>query len=455
MNKLFFIFAFFVIVLYSLPLITPNFACGLVKDSENISSSWREVIIYPEKNTSSFITCQINPENKFCCDLEEIKGLSVGERVFAEVFDKESGFVSNRRDLIITEEGYDLFPEMIIQKAISISSPSERIFINKSSVLINIFLAENYNNLNYSLNSSKGYFEEHFCEKCTNILLPISLAKGKNEIIITAYGDREISEKIIFYNLDYLNFSRKVICNKCELRDTYFYVPSEQNITFLSSFNSSHNISGDFLFYFPSEWSLLSSSGKQDFSPTHNILKSKIEDKRDFSINYSLTSPKVFIKTDYLFYQKIENQELITKLRVFKSKLIPFHKKNIFSTGYFIKTSQEKASPTEPVVLNPNGGFIQLLAIFPNKEVIESYSNIKFDVKDSGKSIESYFTILTSIPDQDIEKIWVIFKVEKEKEIQVYLMDKEISLEFYREDANYAYYSAWLYEKGPFKIIIL
>ena len=450
MGKKYLIFILFLVILSSLPLVTSNFVCGIVNDSKGVSSSWRNILIYSEEHPDQSIICRSNPENKFCCDLENV---SIGDNVFAEVFDEESGFVSNKVNLVITGEGYDLFPQMNMEKAILINSPNNRIFINQSQLSMNLSLAENYDSLNYSFNSLNHSFEEHFCDNCGSFLLPLNLDKGKNEIILTAYGDREISEKIDIYNLDYLILDINVICNKCKKTEDYFYVPSGDNITFSSSFNSSHNISGEFLFYFPSEWALYNSSIKEDFSATHNAIKETIDNKKESTKNYSFVSPNVFIKTDYLFYQKLDNQESTTRVRVFKLKIIPFHKKKPFEQGYFNQALAQRASPDEPVILYSKEDYLQTIAIFPNIEIDKAYSNLKFETKKSGGKIEHIFTILTSIQNKDIESIFLVFKVENGKNIHVYEGSRELSLELYKNSQDYTYYSTWAYDKGPFIVI--
>ena len=85
--------------------------------------------------------------------------------------------------------------------------------------------------------------------------------------------DREISEKIVLYNLDYFNFNIDFFCDKCKQKKKFFYIPSGEEILIKSSFNSSHNISGDFLFYFPSHWVLSDLSKYEDFSVSHNVIK--------------------------------------------------------------------------------------------------------------------------------------------------------------------------------------
>lgn len=456
MNKWSLFFVIFFILLFSLSFVSSNFVCGFVNDSQNFSSSWANVIIYPDENHSSIINCEVNSENKFCCDTEEIPSFTytVGKKIFAEIFDQKAGFVAGPVSLYLTGEGYDLFTQMNLQKAIIINSPGERIFINQSSVLLNISLAENYNGLRYSLNSSQGFSQENVCNNCTSIILPVNLSKGKNEITLTAYGNREISEKITIYNLDYINFELEVFCDKCKIKPGYFYVPSQENITFSSSFNASHNLSGEFLFYFPFDWILFNSSNLGDFSTTHNILSENITDKMKFTINYTFESPKTLIKREYYFYQKLENYELISKVIVFRFKFIPFRNVKPFINYYFNTPLNQRGSTDHPIILDSTEDSLETVAIFPKKEILNSYSSLKFEAEKNRKNKEYVFTILTSILPRDIDKIFLLFKIQKGKSIQVFSGTNTIHLTLYQQDQNFTYYSAYVHKKGPFKVRI-
>ncbi|HJX50600.1 MAG TPA: hypothetical protein VJ438_04005 [Candidatus Nanoarchaeia archaeon] len=456
MNKLYAFLIFFLILVITLPFISSNFVCGVVGDSNESSSSWKTLIVYQEAKPFSFIKCKVNPESKFCCDLDELSATppNPGDKVFAEVFDEESGFVSEPVSLVLTGEGYDVFPEMNLQEAITINSPDERIFLNQSSILMNISLAENYENLKYTINSSDGFFIGQACTDCANSIFSLNLSKGKNDITLTSYGDRQISENITIYNLDYLNFKINASCNKCILKNNILYVPSGKNVTLYSSFNSSHAISGDFSLLFPLEWTLFNSSEVSDFSTTHQILTESVINRKDFLVIYSFQTPKGIIKQEYSFYQNIENIDSLTKIMVYKLNLIPFHKSKHFEEGYFNRAIFQKASPTEPIVLIPKRDYLELVAIFPNINISKSYSNIKLETKRKGRNMESLFNIITNIPKKNIDKIFIVLRTQKGKNIEIYSNKNKIPLEFYEEDSNYTYYSAFVYEKGPFTVRI-
>ncbi len=457
MNKGCFFLVTLIALIFSISFINANFVCGFVNDSQNFSSSWSNILIYPAENNSAFSSCEVSPENKFCCDLDEIPSFnySIGRQIVAEVFDEQGGFVGGPVILSLTGEGYDVFPDMYLQKAIIINSPSDNIFTNISSIWINISLASGYNNLNYTLNSSSGFSQEHLCTNCTDPYFLIPLDKGRNELNVIAYNDyRQMSYKKIFYNLDYLNMSLNVFCDKCKVKNKGFYIPSNENITFSSSFEASHNISGDFLFYFPSDWELLNISDTSDFSGTHSVITEHVEDQKDFSVNYTLQSPKTFIKKEYSFSQEFGNENLTSTAILFKWGIIPFKKLKQFDKHYFYFSKIQMGSEIHPIILQSKADYIQLAAIYPKINIENTRSSIKFTEKKHGKNKGEYFTILTSISQKYIKNIFLVFKVEKGRQIQVYDDKTRLNLNFYKNDSSYTYYSAYINKKGPFRVRI-
>ena len=201
-----------VLLLMFLQNVSANFVCGEVESNENYLPIWMNVIVYYESNPEEVTNCKINSEQKFCCDLWDIKSVSFAKdkKVFAEVFDLESGFVSNPVSLITTSEGFSVFPTLKIEKAIKISD-FKKIIINEDSVFLNISLNERYNNLKYSVNSSEGFFERDLCSDCLKYEFYADVSRGKNEITLIAYNfDGEVEENFEVYSLDYLNLERKI-----------------------------------------------------------------------------------------------------------------------------------------------------------------------------------------------------------------------------------------------------
>ncbi|MFA5764463.1 MAG: hypothetical protein WC915_06665, partial [archaeon] len=135
-----------------------------------------------------------------------------------------------------------------------------------------------------------------------------------------------------------------------------------------------------------------------------------------------------------------------------KSKLIPFHIPKRFERNHFYYLPMQKCSINEPVILNSDEEYLNLVAIFPRRSIEQSYSNLNFDVQKRFFKKQDSFTIFTSIQKKDIDYIFLSFKVEEGKSINVYSNKNKINLELYKKESNYQYYSARVSEKGPFVV---
>jgi hypothetical protein len=455
MGKINFIFVFFAVLIFCLSFISSNFVCGEVTGSEDFSPVWTTVTVYFEENKSEFTECKVNPENKFCCDLENISSVEfeVGKKVLAEIIDSKRGFIAGPVSLYLTDGGYDVFPEINLEQAIKLNLPSEKIFIKESLLSLNMSSTKKDSSIWYSLNSSENYIGQELCANCTSSEFLIPLSKGKNELVLTIVGDKPISKEILIYNLDYLNFNIDFICSKCKKKKNFFYIPADEEIIVNLSFNSSHPISGDFYIYFPGKWVLLNPYNR-DLSETHAGYIENIDNLSYSSYTYLIKTPKSFIKQNYIFYQRLNDNELLTKVRVFNLKLIPFYKNNDFKKEYQSNVLSQRTSVNEPIVLNPNLSYIKTIAIFPNQEIINSNSYLKYDSENIRDKSKSKFTIRTSLPKESIENIYFIFKVRKGESIDVKLRGEDLPLQFYEEDDDFTYYSASAHEKGPFEVRI-
>jgi len=150
-------------------------------------------------------------------------------------------------------------------------------------------------------------------------------------------------------------------------------------------------------------------------------------------------------------YQKIENEESLINVSVSRLRLIPFYNPEPLEISYFNESLLQKGSPDEPIVLNSIETNLKLVAIFPNVDIIKSYSYLMFDMERNNRD-EYFFTLLTTIAENDIDRLFLVFQVEKGKSIELYLNENKIPLEFYDEDPNYIYYSAYVHQKGPFMV---
>lgn len=449
MNKFYLFFCILLIISFSSQLIEGKFVCGYVNDSSESSSAWEKVIVYASENPLIVTNCKINPENKYCCDLDELNlKINPGKKVFAEIYNQDTGLVAAPVSKYLTEEGYDIMPELNLEKAITLNWSHKSLVMNQSSISVNALLSKSYANMKYRINEGQN---EQVCTNCTSIDFTIPLIKGKNEILITAYGNREISEKLIIYNLDYFNINFSIECNKCIKKEDVLYVPTLSDVIILSSFNSSHPISGDFLLYFPAEWGFNDSGLLRDYSLTHKILTENISEESYFFKNYNMQSPKTTFKREYFFNQKFENINFTKKVIVYRNNFFPFKRIKKFEKNYFTGYLNQKGSPDEPIIINSTVSYLKTVAIFPKTIIEESYSAIITDKK--GK--ENYFSIYSTLSESEINSIFLVFHIEKGKNIE--LLDsfgKKVKLELYKQDTVYDYYSSFTNTKGPFIVNI-
>lgn len=447
--------AVFSLFVFNINLVNSSFVCGFVNDSNKISADWANVKVYYAENISDFTNCQTSPENKFCCDLENISSVqfSTGKKVFAEVYDLKRGLVAEPVSLYLTDEGYNIFPDMKIKKAFSLNIKNKNLVLDSSSIPVTFSSYKNLDNLYYNINSSERQFNNTLCENCNFSIFSIPLSKGKNELILSSgYSEEseELYERINIYNLDYLDIGVNVFCDKCKAKKNFLYIPSNQEVTINYYFNSSHNISGEFLFYLPRDWTLINSSDSSDFSLTHKGVIKRVEDQSFLSFNYTIKSPKKIIKQDYLVYQKINGYSDSTKVRAFRLKFLPFHKINPFQEDFPDNVLEQSSSESNPIILESENQYLETVAIFSKNEFTSSRSYIESKENKREKDKEIEFNILTTLPKKEIEKIFLMFKVEKDKSLEIVYMGEPLLLKLHKEDPNYNYYSVYLSENAPF-----
>ncbi len=458
MKKILIKFLFFFIFLISLSDVQGNFACGILNNSENYSSSWENVFVYYSDNPLEYSTCKVNPEKKFCCDLDEIKSIKweKGKLIFAEVFDSETGYFAGPVSLITSEEGYDVFPEMSLKKAIKLNSPIKKILINESYIVLNLTLDEKFNNLNFSEISSSRNFSQELCKNCTDISFNISLEKGKNLIDLVAYRGREIHERFNIYSLDYLNISSFYECKGCYIKGKKVFLPSDTEINLTISITSSHKINQEISIYFPKDWLILNNSFIEDYSDSHSKIRYSLSE--NFSnIFLSFKTPKIFLnRNDFLRYEIgdffIDDKVIILKI----GKFFPIHSSKKFSKKtYFDYSLKNQISPQEPLVLlNLNHPNFDLIAIYPKKSIKDSFISLIYTKKQILKpGVKVYeFHVLTNVPKKDIEKVLLRFKIPKNKSIELKNSLEIIPINKYKEDSFYEYFEVYLDNLDVFRI---
>lgn len=443
-----------IIFLLNLNLVSPSFVCGIVNDSLTSSSDWVPVRVYFEENISDFTECQVNPEKKFCCDLENISSVNVevGKKVYAEIYDTKRKLTAGPIFVYLTDEGYNIFPTMNLEELPSFNISHNEIIVNDSSMYLSFSSSKNTNNFSYKLALPEGEIKERLNNNNYFPNVSIPLSKGENELFLISESiDKEEFERFLIYNLDYFDVGVNIFCNKCKLKNDFLYAPSNKEIIMNLYFNSSHNISGEFLTYLPQDWTITSYSNLSDVSLTHKAITHKINDKAYFSINYTVKLPKRLIKQDYFIYQKVNNYDKQTKLRSFSIGFLPFRKSNRFEESFPKGTLEQSTSPKNPIILkNQDKGTLETVAIFPNSEISSSYSYVDYQVKKRKRANTEEFNILTTLSDDKIEKIFLIFRVKKENFIEVYYENALLELDIYDEDEAYNHYSVYIPGKGHF-----
>ena len=450
-------FILVLVVFSSLSSVNANFVCGEVESSEIMSPAWMEVSVYYEEQPSNILFCPINSQNKFCCDLEEISSVNweVGKNVFAELFDEETGYVAGPVQLTTTEESYDLFPSMNLSKAINISSSKPSIFLRDDKIILNISLNRDYSSLRYTLTNSQGAIGNPICSDCSSANLELSALKGKNQIVILASdGGRDIFETLDFYYLDYLNLNTSFECDKCFLKKKWFAIPSNSNVTANFFINASHNVSGILTAYVPLSWD---SESSIDYSESHYELNWNITYKKEFFVTENLQAPSGWKNKRFLFKLNFEENSLDTK--VFVYNIFRFHSptifwKRFFKNKYSFDNNFKKISPENPLVIKSESPYVDLVAIYPKKEMIMPSASLKYDEKKRLKKRMLDLEIISDFANKDIENILLKFKIPSGKKVKLYSGRNEMDLTESSKAEEYTYYEARLSKKEKLRLEI-
>lgn len=470
---------FLLFFLVSIQLVSANFACGIVKDSEeNISAAWMDVNVYYSEAPDKITTCKVSPaEGKYCCDPQDIKGVSwaIGKEINAEILDIQKGYVAGPVSLIVTGEGYDLFPDMQIEKAIKIHSLSNGEIINTSRIFVNVSVASIFNKISYSLylNDSSELNSSliEVCSNCSHAEFYLeNLTFGTYYLTLTASGFKgNISSRIYFTKPYQISFGRKIECKGC----TENYVPSGRRVKITIFVNSSEPLFGALTDYFPSDWKYIPSKSNEEevfelFSESHNMIKWEINGT-NIEKTYTLKSPKNFITRKYFFQSEFGGY----KSKIYDVILFRFYKFFSFKKKFLedrIKLENilrySHVSEHEPIVIFFKDSYLSELAIFSNtsQDNVHAYIKKLKNFKPKLKNSERPFEIFSNIPEENIEKILLRFRVEKpEKDSMLenvslfsYNEDsetwKKLNSSFYKEDEKYSYYEAYVFSKGVFTI---
>ncbi|MGV8152581.1 MAG: hypothetical protein ACP5OG_05860 [Candidatus Nanoarchaeia archaeon] len=441
----------------SLNFVDANFVCGEVKDSQdNVSAYWYDVMIYYPINRSRFTSCQVSPAgNKYCCDAEAIPGKEwkAGDIVHAEIFDSESGYVSGPVSIKTSAEAYDVLPIMKLEKVIDLRNLSRLIISNSSKYFINASFKIPYNNID--IESNEGV--KNLCINCTSIFYELNSSFGMNHYTLIAKSqNRKIKQEISFGIIQNPVFKRESICQKCKDNK----VKSRSLFNMSISINISDYIEGMILEeYVPRDFEILDSNGGEvrEYSLTHNVIVWNISG-RVIRKEYALRAPAMaLLSEDYIFKSELEKNNL-SEDKVQVKGLLPFIRKKDFKTIEIKKSIRSKIYPGKPFVLKQSNDNVITLAVFPNIKMDNAEFNIKKDVfENKTEKIIDYYSFDTNIGTENIEKIYIEFKIKKNnanqyKSIEIISDRQRTIAEQYKNDSKYSYYKAYINSSTGFAI---
>ena len=438
------VFAFLLV----LPEASSHFVCGKVNNSEQgMSSNWYPVKVYPKNHENDFLNCRISPDGgKYCGDVESLNHKwEIGDEYVAEVFDPESGYFAGPVAVSTTGEGYDIFPEMKLKKAIIIHNPDKKIFIsNKSnhSFLLNASFRYPYTDIDVSLNN-KSVLSGNY----SSIKMHLDAISGHNRLFINSSkenGDQKITEKKELYFIESYNFSR-VFCYSGECSEKSVKGGRELEVRLNLTLDT--EIKNIVLKeYVPTKWEILSDEQIIPYSDHYNIITWNVSGKKT-NKTYTLRSPsRRFFPRRFFFKTELE-KELIDKSRIIVRGFVPVFIKppNYLEEEFYEQRSIRifnDLSYKKPLVVNNVSG-IDKIAIFPNKTREKTFFSLmeNVSIKEPERGKYSYF-FNTDMNEKEIEKVFLDFGISREElEHQNY---NEFDLYLFREnnweksDLNYS-----------------
>jgi hypothetical protein len=436
--------------------VSAGFTCGEVLDSDyGDSASWVVVNIY-SNNSKNFAQCQISPAgNKYCCDPEAIPGSSwkVGNVYYSEVYDNLTGYSSGPVSLIVSGQGYDIFPQMKLDKAVKISNPRQRvIFSNNTSLLLNATFLPPYNFVEIVNKDNKSVL----CTNCTSYSQDYIFDFGMNKLTINAINnERRFSQDLNFAILESYNFTRDFYCDKCGNSK----IRSDKNVSVNLKVNLSDEIEGfELKEYIPADWKIIdSNNGRVSYyDENYNVISWNISGK-DIEINYLLKSPKIrLFPLNYEFASELENI-LLNKSIVKVYRLFPFFSDNrFFNLKQLTQVSYSRIHPENPIVLSPKNIPIKKVAIFPKNIFYNAKAAVySYTPKNKIKNAVGYYLIDTNLNSQNISKVYLEISYNKREinnslgNISFYSYDNEewekVNLSRIRETKEEIVYGGFIY----------
>lgn len=410
------------LLLIALLLISPvsaKFICGEVTSSDKTTPSWYEVktYLYSTENYSS--TCKVSPSNnKYCCDLEEIKEKTGYQWKSLDIFstkitDKSSGYFAKSKNLIITGEGYDISPVLELEKAISIKSPNKTLIISDEPIKINATISKNCQNKTISQENS---------------------TYGKNELEISAIcNDEEFKESKIFYQIKNIDFKKSMPAKSKRGK--------ELSVSLQANF--SHEVENISLKeYVPKSWEIVNISNSavvENYGTEKKVITWKISGT-NFTINYKIKVPESGIDSGYYNFRTQFDEYILdeSQVQIYRIVPSPFKPKPQEEDWFYIPEYYSKVSRDLPLFYQ-EGNFTA--ALYSNHSLNSESLNLEpynfqgminriyvyikayriqttLNSTESGKMVMEYLINKTFLEKNDYKKI-VLFKKEGDSLVKI------------------------------------
>jgi len=445
-NFIFVLGIFSAVILFSC-FADASLACGQVNSTGGMEPQWMKVRIYSQ-DKNNFTTCSVSPsENKFCCDTEKIFGnnWAAGKQVIGGIFN-EAGYFAGPVSLYTSGEGYDVFPLMELKKAIILNNLSKVVFSNEPRFLLN---ARFSNPFNFTKVQTNGEIKD-LCN-CDEYVEYINGSFGMNSFKITAGdGQREFVENFVVAILKSFEFNRTIECEKCKNN----LVKSDKEAVIKLSVSLSHPVEGmELKEYVPKDFDILETDGQiREYSETHNVIIWNVSGKI-VSKSYKVRSPKVsFFPRKYVFRSELEDA-LLREDKITVSRFFSFWS---FDEGIEFKQVKKqvysRVSPSSPLVFKFKNKEIIRIAIFPKKTINAAEFSVEEYQGDIEEDEVNYYSLDTNIETEDIEKIFVEFRVPKNYSgnLSLYVFEngweewEDSQIKVSGEDKEYVYYQAYV-----------
>jgi PGF-pre-PGF domain-containing protein len=466
-----YIFLFCLIAIFLAGTVSANFVCGEVGNSkENMSSSWFSVHVFYPGDEGNFAMCQISPDgNKYCCDSEAIPNhiWKMGDVLDAEIYDNVTGYFAGPVSVVTTGKGYDVFPKMILTKAINIYQPDKKLFISdESKFFLNASFSSPYTDV--SIDKNNGL--ESLCTDCNSFSSEVDCSFGMNYYKVWSYsGSKWFGEDLVFAVLSSVDMNRVLTCQGC--RNTL--IRADRNIEVSVDVNLSDAVSGMKLMELvPVEFEILDAGGGEvsEYSPTHNAIVWDVSGK-DINENYVVHSPSVLLlPKQYSFKTYLEDEVLSEKNYIVYRWFSFFSSQNQLVTKQVLSGVYSNIALNNPLIVNPENEDVTRVVIYPKKEISNVLASLKIYspaknlvLKDSMYEKVNYYFIDSNFDFKNVAKSYVEFKVSRDYfsknklgGMKFFSLDKiwkEESVVKYKEDRNYLYYRANMNSENKFAVV--